>query len=464
MSLYRPALVLPEFKAVTGPVYNISRDQSALFLFLCDGLSNFVTQHSHRSQYFVLSTNISRQIATLLKSKEKHVRLAALRFFRVCLKMNNNFFIRHLIKNEVFLPILELSQKEAKRDNLINCACQEFFEHARKENIRIVINHMMEKYEPKVRELCKYGSMGERFRGLILRWEQNNEPAPKEPHPQDKNGVRRLARPGQGMNTAMLDADEEEDYFNASDDEDFMTAPSPPAAPQSPPILVGMKRKRANRIPVLANGTGSPSPSASGSSPRQRQQTSGGIVLPSPHPIKLVDYDDAEDDPASPRDNVTPPPGSPEPSEGSANKPSKIPTPAGGLTRTRSATNLALTNGTGKAVNGSPSASPKPLRPDSPPRLSEKRRREEDEEDMLGNLSSGSQKNSKKQSGPKPGATSQTDNTATNPNRATSPPSATGIAGGIAKRIKLSLGRSGFGIAAPVPVTTPQKKEEEMSK
>ncbi|KIO16917.1 hypothetical protein M407DRAFT_230281 [Tulasnella calospora MUT 4182] len=132
MSLYRPALVLPEFKAVTGPVYNISRDQSALFLFLCDGLSNFVTQHSHRSQYFVLSTNISRQIATLLKSKEKHVRLAALRFFRVCLKMNNNFFIRHLIKNEVFLPILELSQKEAKRDNLINCACQEFFEHARK--------------------------------------------------------------------------------------------------------------------------------------------------------------------------------------------------------------------------------------------------------------------------------------------------------------------------------------------
>ncbi|KAG8933667.1 Platinum sensitivity protein [Tulasnella sp. 417] len=464
MSLYRPAMDLPEFKAVTAPVYNISRDQSSLFLFLCDNLSNFVTQHSHRSQYFVLSTNISRRIATLLKSKEKHVRLAALRFFRVCLKMNNNFFIRHLIKNEVFLPILELSQKEAKRDNLINCACQEFFEHARKENIRIVINHMMEKYEPKVRELCKYGSMGERFRGLILRWEQNNEPAPKEPHPQDKNGIRRLPRPGQGMmNAAMLDAEEEEDYFNASDDEEFMNAAPPPVTPQSPPVSAGMKRKRANRIPVLVNGVNPPSPSASGSAPRQRQPTSGGIVLPSPYPIKLVDYDDAEDDPASPRDNATPPPGSPEPNEGAANK-SKIPTPVGGLTRTRSATSLALTNGAGKSVNGSPSASTKPLRPDSPPRLSEKRRREEDEEDMLGNLSSGSQKNTKKQTGPRPGATPQTDNTATNPNRATSPPSATGIAGGIAKRIKLSLGKSGFGIAAPVPVATPQKKEEEMSK
>ncbi|KAG8956851.1 Platinum sensitivity protein [Tulasnella sp. 424] len=465
MSLYRPIMDLPEFKAVTGPVYNISRDQSSLFLFLCDNLSNFVTQHSHRSQYFVLSTNISRRIATLLKSKEKHVRLAALRFFRVCLKMNNNFFIRHLIKNEVFLPILDLSQKESKRDNLINCACQEFFEHARKENIRIVINHMMEKYEPKVRELCKYGSMGERFRGLVLRWEQNNEPAPKESQTQDKNGIRRLARPGQALiNTAMLDAEEQDDYFNASDDEDFMTASSPPAAPQSPPIMVGMKRKRANRIPVLVNGNGSPAPSASGNSPRQRQQTSGGIVLPSPYPIKLVDYDDAEDDPSSPRDSVTPPPSSPEPHEGSANKPSKIPTPSGSLMRTRSTTNLAMTNGTGKSVNGSPSASPKPLRPDSPPRLSEKRRREEDEDDMLGNLSSGSQKNAKKQTGPKPGATSQPDNTTTNPNRATSPPSATGIAGGIAKRIKLSLGKSGFGIAAHVPVTTTPKKEEEMSK
>lgn len=266
------------------------------------------------------------------------------------------------------------------------------------------------------------------------------------------------------MNTAMLDAEEEDDYFNASDDEDFMTASSPPAAPQSPPIMAGMKRKRANRIPVLINGSGSLSPSASGNYPRQRQQTSGGIVLPSPYPIKLVDYDDAEDDPSSPRDSATPPPSSPEPHEGSANKPSKIPTPAGGLMRTRSTTNLAMTNGTGKSVNGSPSASPKSLRPDSPPRLSEKRRREEDEDDMLGNLSSGSQKNAKKQAGPKPGATSQPDNTTTNPNRATSPPSATGIAGGIAKRIKLSLGKSGFGMAAHVPVTTPQKKEEEMSK
>ncbi len=48
------------------------------------------------------------------------------------------------------------------------------------ENIRIIINHVMDMHESKIRQLCKYGSMGERFRGFVLRWEQNNEPPPKE--------------------------------------------------------------------------------------------------------------------------------------------------------------------------------------------------------------------------------------------------------------------------------------------
>lgn len=55
------------------PVYNISREQSSLFLFLCDNLSNFISQHAHRAQYFILSSSVSRKVGTLLKVKEKHV-------------------------------------------------------------------------------------------------------------------------------------------------------------------------------------------------------------------------------------------------------------------------------------------------------------------------------------------------------------------------------------------------------
>lgn len=55
----------------------MTRDTAALFLYLCDNLSNFVTHHGHRSQFFVLSSNIARRVATLLKAREKYVRLGA---------------------------------------------------------------------------------------------------------------------------------------------------------------------------------------------------------------------------------------------------------------------------------------------------------------------------------------------------------------------------------------------------
>ncbi len=115
-----------------GPVFELTRDQSSLLLFLCDNLCNLVVQHSHRSQFFVLSSNISKRVATLFKAKEKHLRLAALRFFRVCVRMNNNLLLRRLINNDLFGPILEVSVREARRDNLINASCQEFFEHIRR--------------------------------------------------------------------------------------------------------------------------------------------------------------------------------------------------------------------------------------------------------------------------------------------------------------------------------------------
>lgn len=106
--------------------------------------------HGHRSHYYVQESQIAKRVATLLKAKEKYVKLgelrlrrkahnadgsciiAALRCLRICSKVNNNFLLRHFIKNELFAPILELALRECKRDNLVSSACQEFFEGIRK--------------------------------------------------------------------------------------------------------------------------------------------------------------------------------------------------------------------------------------------------------------------------------------------------------------------------------------------
>ena len=127
----------------------LAREKTNLYLSLCDLLSIFALQHSFRSHFFALTSNISSHVATLLSSKDKHLRLgkspsypsiaqishhpaAALRFFRIHLRNNNRNFLTHLSKSEVFKSIVELTIKESRRDTLVNSSCQEFFEFMRR--------------------------------------------------------------------------------------------------------------------------------------------------------------------------------------------------------------------------------------------------------------------------------------------------------------------------------------------
>jgi protein phosphatase-4 regulatory subunit 3 len=105
-SLYKPVLDLPEFKNLTGayqlnqyvdvdlrfrlthiePVLNLHREQDSLLLYLCDLLSTFFVQHTHRSQFFILASNISTRVASLFRAKDKHLRLGVY-MFRVYRKL-----------------------------------------------------------------------------------------------------------------------------------------------------------------------------------------------------------------------------------------------------------------------------------------------------------------------------------------------------------------------------------------
>ncbi|KAI0920771.1 hypothetical protein AcW1_005052 [Taiwanofungus camphoratus] len=138
-TLFRPFGDVPEFRTVTESPLSLSRERSNLYLYLCDLLSTFTLQHSFRSHFFILSSNISLRVASLLTVRDKHLRLAAFRFFRACLKLNNNNIFKHFIKHDVLKPILDLTEQESRRDNLLSASCQEFFEHMRK--VCILWNH-----------------------------------------------------------------------------------------------------------------------------------------------------------------------------------------------------------------------------------------------------------------------------------------------------------------------------------
>ncbi|KAG8869734.1 Platinum sensitivity protein [Tulasnella sp. 331] len=451
------------------PLYEMSRDAAALFLYLCDNLSNWVTHHGHRSQFFLMTSSISKRVATLLKAREKYVRLAALRFFRICLRTNNNFVIRHFMKNELFGPVVELTMREGKRDNLVSSACQDFFDGIRKENHRLLITHIFEKYEPQMRELCKPGPVAERFRGLLLRWEQNNEPlfnaGPQKRLailPAGRNPY--LGRPG--MNNMAGSDPSEDDYFNGDGDDDEGEHQNHghgglPLHGDSVALpSVGLRRKDA--------GLGG-------------SQLVGAIQLPKlPGGISLVDYgNDEEDGEGSGGEDGgsgtrTPPEGGAEVDvkQGGVMSPGSGSDSEGGLKKTTSFSDLRSFG------SGSLSPERKPnmdangnvegglMGLGSPPRMSEKRRREEDDEEVFGKLAAASNNKAQKKSvDVKLGGcgNNKTPSKGANNMNATASGSAP-----VAKKIKLSFaGNKKFGLqpasdtAASIAAATASSSEKE---
>ncbi|KAI0677650.1 DUF625-domain-containing protein [Trametes maxima] len=290
--LFKPIQDMPESKDVTDSSLVLTREKTNLLLYLCDLLSNFTPQHSFRSHFFILSSNIAPRVASLLRSKDKHLRLAAFRFFRVCLRLKNGNIFKHLIKHDVFKPILELTTRESRRDNLLSSSCLEYFDFMRRENLKDVINHCMTKHGDLVRLLAESPLVGSRFRDLIARWDMNNEPPPVEKLekcvlPQIRRSSLILpffrlppGTPQRGWGSGKPLDTAEEDYFNADDEEEepIPIVSTPP--PRGHPLAGKRKRPMRTGIPIR-------------SSPKPQQFTLG---VPRTPPLgSLVDYDEGDD-------------------------------------------------------------------------------------------------------------------------------------------------------------------------
>lgn len=203
----------------------------------------------------------------------------------------------------------------------------------------------------------------------------------------------------------------------------------------------------------------------------------GGIVIPSPYPVNLVDYgndgeeSDEEDPDADAEGEVTVATGktateaSPVVEQPTPPDSPSLATPpvvssglsagmgALGLVKAKSFTDLrgaAKANGSSGQASASKKTNAEPRSAvnggGSPPRVSEKRRREEEEEEPLGLLAaSAKQKVGKRGAGEVKAAANKSTGSK---GKSDGPSAASSTVGGIAKKIKLSLGKTSFGIAS----------------
>lgn len=161
----------------TDSLADLTLVQIALYTHLCDLLCFFVAHHSFRSKFFILSSNVSVKVAALLRAKPKHLRLAALRYFRACVGRNDDFYNRYLIKNDMTTHVLELTKQEIFANNLLSSACLELFEYLRVSNVKLILNELMTVHEATMHELAKHTTV---IQGCISRWHMNIDPPPRE--------------------------------------------------------------------------------------------------------------------------------------------------------------------------------------------------------------------------------------------------------------------------------------------
>lgn len=127
--------------------------------------------------------------------------------------------------NNTFGMMIDIVYDSMPRDNLLNSACLELFEFVKRENIKPIVLHIVEKYHDKLKEITYVDT----FQDLILRYEQlqgygadvdstlysQEDETPLRKF-QQMNGQR-----WQGVKE--MDAAEEA-YFNADDDEEDVSS------------------------------------------------------------------------------------------------------------------------------------------------------------------------------------------------------------------------------------------------
>lgn len=97
--------------------------------------------------------------------------IAVVRFFRAFVGMKDEFYNRHIIKHELFGPLLKVFIENGSKYNLLNSAILELFDFIKKENIKLLVQHIAEKYRKDL-ESIKYVDT---FTSLFLKFDQSQE-------------------------------------------------------------------------------------------------------------------------------------------------------------------------------------------------------------------------------------------------------------------------------------------------
>ncbi|KAJ1671078.1 Platinum sensitivity protein, partial [Coemansia sp. RSA 25] len=121
-----------------------ARDKrSALYVFLCELLSSMARFHGYRARSFITSSGVFDSVCLLLSAKHSFLKLAALRFFRTCIGLQDDVYNKYLTSNHLLAPLVELFVGIFPRDNLLTSACRELFAFVASHRIPSLLSNLL---------------------------------------------------------------------------------------------------------------------------------------------------------------------------------------------------------------------------------------------------------------------------------------------------------------------------------
>ncbi|KAF9397587.1 Platinum sensitivity protein [Mortierella sp. AD011] len=99
---------------------------------------------------------------------------AALKFFRSCIGLNDEFYCSILIKDNVIGHIIDVLFEDGHKNNLVNSICLEFFEYIRDGNIKSLLENVVTVHGERIKDIAYTDT----FRKLISSYEVQTQFVP----------------------------------------------------------------------------------------------------------------------------------------------------------------------------------------------------------------------------------------------------------------------------------------------
>ncbi|GAB7339990.1 hypothetical protein MBLNU457_6500t2 [Dothideomycetes sp. NU457] len=198
-------------------VDDLTVQEASLYEHLVSVLSFFIRSHSYRSKFFTLSEGLHARVAQLMSSPQKHLKLCALKWFRTCLSLGDEFHNRQIIQFCLLEPVLAIVEQTLPKDNLLNSVCLEMFEFLGRDAPKPLLVHLVETYRDRLAAITYV----ETFPRILWKYEQLQAQEDTSFSTQGADTPNKVIANGGPRWQGLREADPEEDaYFNTSDGEE----------------------------------------------------------------------------------------------------------------------------------------------------------------------------------------------------------------------------------------------------